>query len=272
MLESIAFEHVFHASDARPRDALDDPLARAAAARSAVLRSGVLAGAMPLISVVMIVGRLRAVDLDRRTFLLVGERSRLSTALVRQRPVWASGGRRSRLLALLASTAVTAGVARRTDGRLRGRPHDHWCSRPRCSSAGAGAPCWVSAPSSAFTCWPGARWRLELVPAVTNRRCGIRVCRPCGCGTQSSSRFLGLVVAALELYVVEQLAHQVLIHRELAERELPAAAVARARRAGQRPRARRARAGPARARPGAAARGRWRAHVRRHRPRPSTTR
>ena len=105
----------------------------------------------------------------------------------------------------------------------------------------------------------------ELVPPVSIDMWDPR-CRPSGCAHTIILAFLGLVVAALELYVVEQLAHQVQVHRELAAREQRSAARARTRRARSRARTRAARARAARARPGAAARSAG-AHVRRHRAR-----
>ena len=60
----------------------------------------------------------------------------------------------------------------------------------------------------------------ELGTAPSRSTCGIRGCRRIWFRHTVILVFLGLVVAALELYVVEQLAHQVQVHRELAEREL----------------------------------------------------
>ena len=100
-----AFEHVFHASVRGHETPLDDPLE---ALRRRVLRFslGVLAGAMPLISVMLIGSAFATGDLDRRTFVL-------SSSVLAYPLLWSVSGRlgfRRTAIALLALLASTAGL------------------------------------------------------------------------------------------------------------------------------------------------------------------
>ena len=194
---------------------LDDPLE---ALRRRVLRFslGVLAGAMPLISVVMIGGTLATGGLNRSTLWL-------STSVLVYPLLWSVSGllgfRRTAiaLLALLASSALL--LASR--GGL---------------TVGYGAVQMIMVLSAALffgrrgavlalgtvlgvhlLAWSAVT--LELVPPVTTELWDPRLPAVWLRHTVILA-FLGLVVAALELYVVEQLALQVQIHRELADREL----------------------------------------------------
>ena len=194
---------------------LDDPLD---GLRRRVLRFslGVLAGAMPLISTVMIVGALRDGTLDLRTFLLA--------ASVLTYPVlWALSGRlgfRPTAMALLALLGLSAFLLASRGGITAGYAAIHMItvlSAALYFGRRGAAAALATVVGLHLLAW--AMLSFEVVPPIQIDMWDPRLSRTWLRHTVVLV-FLGLIVAALELYVVEQLAHQVKLHRELAEREL----------------------------------------------------
>jgi signal transduction histidine kinase/ActR/RegA family two-component response regulator len=193
---------------------LDDPLDTL---RRRVLRFalGVLAGAMPLISTVMILSALRAGTLDLRTFLLAA--SVLTYPLL-----WSISGRlgfRRTAIGLLALLAFSAFILASRGGLTVGYASVNMITVLSSAlffgrrGAGAGLAtvlglhviAWALVSSGVLPPISTEMWDPRL-PAVWLRHLVVLA-------------FLGLVIAALELYVVEQLAQQVRLHSELAARE-----------------------------------------------------
>ena len=196
------------------RSPLDNPLD---GLRQRVLRFslGVLAGAMPLISTVMILGTVYTGDLDLRTFVL-------STSVLSYPVLWALAGRLGftrTAVAFLALLACSAFLLASRGGLTGGYAMVQMITVLSASlffGRRGAAIALATVVGLHLLAWAAVTFGLvppittELwdprVPAVWLRYTVILVC-------------LGLVIAVLELYVVEQLAHQVQVHRELADRE-----------------------------------------------------
>jgi signal transduction histidine kinase/ActR/RegA family two-component response regulator len=194
---------------------LDDPLD---GLRTRVLRIAlaVLAGAMPLISTLLIAGAISAGRLDLRTFLL-------SASVLTYPLLWALSGRLGftrTAIGLLALLAFSAFILASRGGLTVGYAAVHMIIvlasglffGRRGAAAGLGVVlgvhllAWAVVGLGIVPPISTESWDPRL-PAVWLRHTVILAC-------------LGLVVALLQLYVVEQLAQQVARYRELAEREL----------------------------------------------------
>jgi signal transduction histidine kinase/ActR/RegA family two-component response regulator len=193
---------------------LDDPLD---ALRRRVLRFalGVLAGAMPLISAVLIASAARMGSLNLRTFLL-------SASVLSYPLLWSISGRlgfRRTAIGLLALLAFSAFILAARGGLTVGYASINMITvlssalffGRRGAAAGLATVlglhvlAWTVVAAGVVPPVSTEMWDPRL-PAVWLRHLVILA-------------FLGLVVAALELYVVEQLAHQIRVHSELAARE-----------------------------------------------------